>query len=187
MAMPMDFWLQHAPVLTVLLPAMTAVVLLLLGDSGGEHGHDGDGVGLRRRLSLASVALGLLMAGALVVHAASGELMVYRLGEWPAPFGIVMVVDRLSAHLQLHLVDLPGHGASAGYSGQGNDGGVRAGAGFRAFLAFLDQPLYGGSRQCKKRCFGWSIPALNQRKYAEGFSDDVVGCRDPSWHADVFG
>ena len=95
------FWNLHAPVLVVLLPAMTAVVLLLLGDSGGEHGHDGDGVAVRRRLSLGSVVLGLAMAAALVSFAASGELKVYRVGEWPAPFGIVLLVDRLSALMLL--------------------------------------------------------------------------------------
>ena len=95
------FWNLHAPVLVVLLPAMTAVVLLLLGDSGGEHGHDSDGVAVRRRLSLGSVVLGLAMAAALVSFAASGELKVYRVGEWPAPFGIVLLVDRLSALMLL--------------------------------------------------------------------------------------
>jgi len=35
--------------------------------------------------------------------------MVYRLGDWPAPFGIVMVVDRLSAMMVLltYLVAVP--------------------------------------------------------------------------------
>ena len=109
----MSFWLQHAPVLSVVLPMLTAVVLLLIGDPGGMAGQGGthDDAALRwhRRISLASASLGLLMAAGLVQHATGGELLVYRLGEWPAPFGIVMVVDRLSALMVLltYLVAVP--------------------------------------------------------------------------------
>jgi multicomponent K+:H+ antiporter subunit D len=99
------FWLQHAPVLSVLLPSFTAMVLLLLGDNDGMSaqggGHDMGRLRWRRRLSLASVLLGSVMAVGLVVRASGGELLVYRLGEWPAPFGIVMVLDRLSALMVL--------------------------------------------------------------------------------------
>lgn len=108
-----SFWLQHAPVLSVVLPLLTAVVLLLVGDAGGMAGlggaHDDAALRWRRRISLGSAGLGLLMAAGLVQHAAGGELLVYRLGEWPAPFGIVMVVDRLSALMVLltYLVAVP--------------------------------------------------------------------------------
>jgi multicomponent K+:H+ antiporter subunit D len=95
------FWLQHAPVLSVLLPSFTAMGLLLLGDFGGMAGqgggHGSARVRWRRRLSLSSVVLGTVMAAGLVWRAASGELLVYQLGEWSAPFGIVLVLDRLSA------------------------------------------------------------------------------------------
>jgi len=93
--------LAHAPVLPVLLPLFTAVLLLLLGDRSGGHGHDGEGMALRRRLSLGSVVLGLLLAVWLLTVADGGALQVYRLGEWPAPFGIVLVLDRLSALMLL--------------------------------------------------------------------------------------
>ena len=99
------FWMLHAPVLSVLLPAFTAMGLLLLGDGGaasGLGGGHGDGRATGRRLlSMASVLLGTLMAVGLVWRAASGELVVYELGEWPAPFGIVLVLDRLSALMVL--------------------------------------------------------------------------------------
>ncbi|WP_334134466.1 monovalent cation/H+ antiporter subunit D [Tepidimonas sp.] len=99
------FWGQHAPVLSVLLPSFTAVALLLLGDQGGLSpqggGHEGQRLAWRRRLSFASALLGLVMAAALVARASSGELQVYELGEWPAPFGIVLVLDRLSALMVL--------------------------------------------------------------------------------------
>ena len=51
------FWLQHAPVLSVLLPSFTAVVLLLLGDSSGSAGQGGTRLDTRLRWRRA-VALG---------------------------------------------------------------------------------------------------------------------------------
>lgn len=109
----LDFWGNHAPVLAVLLPAFTAVLLLLLGDHDGMSalggGHGTSRLRWRRRLALGSTALGLVMAVGLVWRASGGELTVYELGEWPAPFGIVLVVDRLSALMVLltALIALP--------------------------------------------------------------------------------
>jgi multicomponent K+:H+ antiporter subunit D len=85
---------DHLPIVPVLLPALTAVVLLLLGDGPGKRP-------LARRIALASVALGLLAAWGLADRAATGALTVYRLGDWPAPFGIVLVIDRLAALMLL--------------------------------------------------------------------------------------
>lgn len=98
-----SFWLLHAPVLTVLLPLFTAVGLLLLGDPAGVPGggHGDSLLRWRRRLAMGSMLLGAFMAVQLVLHAGAGELLVYQLGEWPAPFGIVLVVDRLSALMVL--------------------------------------------------------------------------------------
>jgi multicomponent K+:H+ antiporter subunit D len=91
----------HLAILPVLLPAATAMALLLLGDAAGDAPHE---QGERKRrwargIAIASVALGLLVAARLVLeaHAGEGALRVYRVGDWPAPFGIVLVVDRLSA------------------------------------------------------------------------------------------
>ena len=98
-----DLWQLHAPILPVLLPSLTAIVLLLLGDQGEG------GLRWSRRWSLASVVLGLALSVGLVGAAGAGEPIVYRLGEWPAPYGIVLVVDRLGAMMLLltSLVALP--------------------------------------------------------------------------------
>jgi multicomponent K+:H+ antiporter subunit D len=92
-------WLDHLPVLVVVLPALTAVALLFIGDGGsdaqGGHGHRR--LPWARRVSLASVALFGVLAALLVQRVAGGEILVYRVGEWPAPFGIALVVDRLGA------------------------------------------------------------------------------------------
>ena len=81
---------QHLPIAPVLLPAVTAVLLLALGDSARR-------MAWVRRLAMVSALLGAGLSWQLVEHAAAGVLTVYRVGDWPAPFGIVLVVDRLSA------------------------------------------------------------------------------------------
>jgi len=93
----------HLPILPVLLPSLAAIVLLLIGDHGadahGSHGHHR--LLWARRISLASCLLLLGVAVLLVAQAAGGELQVYRVGEWPAPYGIALVIDRLSAMMLL--------------------------------------------------------------------------------------
>ena len=88
---------MHMPVLPVLLPLFTAVILLIMGDQGGEASHGGPLLKRRRLLSLTAVVLGAVLSWSLVAEAASGVLNVYPLGGWPAPFGIVLIIDRLSA------------------------------------------------------------------------------------------
>jgi multicomponent K+:H+ antiporter subunit D len=82
----------HLPVLPVLLPAAAGMLLLVLGDAG-----------LQRARIVALTAAGLVaaVAIALFLQADTGALTVYRLGNWPAPFGIVLVVDRLAALMLL--------------------------------------------------------------------------------------
>ena len=89
----------HLPVLPVLLPAFTGMLLLLIGDAPGGHGSGR--LKWVRRISLLSVGLSLVLGLSLVTEAAGGGLHVYRLGDWPAPFGIVLVIDRLSALMVL--------------------------------------------------------------------------------------
>lgn len=48
-------------------------------------------------INLGSTLLLLAIAVALLVDAADGSYGVYALGDWPAPFGIVLVQDRLAA------------------------------------------------------------------------------------------
>jgi multicomponent K+:H+ antiporter subunit D len=83
------------------------MLLLLIGDAGGEHGCH---AGCRRRIALASVAAGACcFALKLAIRPRIPAPAVYRVGDWPAPFGIVLVVDRLSALMLVltRLVALP--------------------------------------------------------------------------------
>jgi multicomponent K+:H+ antiporter subunit D len=80
--------MSHWLVLPVLLPAMMAGFLVL------ALRHD---LVLQRTASLASTAACLAIAVGLLVQASTGTVAVYELGDWPAPFGIVLVADRLAA------------------------------------------------------------------------------------------
>jgi multicomponent K+:H+ antiporter subunit D len=75
-------------VLAILVPAAAAILMLL---AGPERVH------LHRMLGLLSCVALAAIAGALFARAAAGEVMVYALGDWAAPFGIVLVIDRLAA------------------------------------------------------------------------------------------
>jgi multicomponent K+:H+ antiporter subunit D len=82
---------NHLVVLPIVLPAITAGLLLLLSGNLKRV----------RVLSLASLVVLLAVTIALLTQAASGTYQTYALSDWSAPFGIVMVVDRLSALLVL--------------------------------------------------------------------------------------
>jgi multicomponent K+:H+ antiporter subunit D len=56
---------------------------------------------LKGGISLAAALLLLLLAAILAVRAGESPAFVYPLGDWPAPFGIVLVADRLSALMVL--------------------------------------------------------------------------------------
>lgn len=83
--------LDHLPVAPVLLPLATAAGMLLLGE--GRRGW-------KALINTASTALGLALAVALLwrVQAEGATAYgVYLPGNWPVPYGIVLVADRLSA------------------------------------------------------------------------------------------
>jgi len=79
--------MTHWPILPVVLPALAAGVLAAANPR----------LWVARSIGLGSCALLLVFALRLVLLAADGEQRVYALGDWPAPFGIVLVLDRLSA------------------------------------------------------------------------------------------
>lgn len=80
--------MNHWLVLPLLVPALVAPLIALLARGG---------IVPARILSVASALLVLLLAVILLGMAADGEIRTYALGNWPAPFGIVLVLDRLSA------------------------------------------------------------------------------------------
>ena len=97
MSMFMEFWQAHFPIFSILLPMTTAIILILLGNPGAACLQADWRQPIRHIISWVSGILGLLLAIGLVNHALSGEIKIYELSEWSAPFGIVLVVDRLAA------------------------------------------------------------------------------------------
>jgi len=87
---------EHLPILPILLPLAAAMILALMSE-------------FKRRtkitISVISAVLQLLVAAALVVKADmavdASPAAVYLLGNWAPPFGIVLMVDRLSALMLL--------------------------------------------------------------------------------------
>mgnify|MGYP002735272273 CR=1 FL=1 len=84
--------ISHLTVLPVALPLLTAMPLLLR-----RHGI----IRFKRMISVASTAILTLISLALVMRASGGEITYYALGDWQPPFGIVLVLDRLSALMVL--------------------------------------------------------------------------------------
>lgn len=81
--------MQHLPILPILIPLLAGVLMLLPPVAGHL---------LRQRLlSLVAIVLLLLVAVALLLNSQQGPIQLYALGDWPAPFGIQLVVDRLAA------------------------------------------------------------------------------------------
>ncbi|MBY5933522.1 monovalent cation/H+ antiporter subunit D [Tateyamaria omphalii] len=84
--------MMHWIILPVVLPALLAPLI------GFVMRHD---IVLARTASVAGTVTFLAIAVGLTSMAADGTTHVYRLGDWPAPFGIVLVLDRLSALMLL--------------------------------------------------------------------------------------
>jgi multicomponent K+:H+ antiporter subunit D len=113
--------MSHWIVAPILLPALTAVVLIAMRRSA---------MLLQRLFSAFSAACLLVLAAGLWSLASDGP-MSYALGDWPAPFGIVLVLDRLSA-LMLLIASIVAFAALA-YAVVGWD---RRGAHFHALFHF---------------------------------------------------
>ena len=83
---------MHLPILPVVLPLFAGIALLALRNAP---------LALQRGLSLAATLALIPLAFALIGSAADGTHLVYQLGDWMAPYGIVLVVDRLAAWMLL--------------------------------------------------------------------------------------
>ena len=97
----MSDWMDHLTIAPIVVPLLAGTLLLLIDD--------------RRRTIKATLAVGsalamvalavllLLMADGTVGGEAgnAGVVRIYRLGDWPSLFGIVLVLDRLAALMVL--------------------------------------------------------------------------------------
>jgi multicomponent K+:H+ antiporter subunit D len=81
-------WTDHLLIAPIIVPMLAGAAMILAGD--------------RRRgtvvaLGLGSTLLLVALSAVLLRIAGTPEVRVYRLGNWPALFGIVLELDRLSA------------------------------------------------------------------------------------------
>ncbi|HLV28648.1 MAG TPA: monovalent cation/H+ antiporter subunit D [Burkholderiaceae bacterium] len=90
----MSAWMQHFPILPVVIPLFCGALMLVVRD-GNRRGRVT--LGFLSIVAQLGVAISLLAmsAGFIPTNWPDG-VGVYLLGDWPAPFGIVAVVDRLS-------------------------------------------------------------------------------------------
>jgi len=84
--------MNHWIIAPIVLPAVVAPFIIMVI----RYHRD-----LQRVFSVASVVALNVIALVLLAQAADGSIGVYELGDWPAPFGIVLVLDRLSALMVL--------------------------------------------------------------------------------------
>ena len=79
-------WTHHAPALLIVVPLLVAPVLILIRQS-----H------LAWAAATATSAIAFAIAVSLTLDVLAGREPYYEMGSWPAPFGIALSVDALSA------------------------------------------------------------------------------------------
>ena len=84
--------MTHWLIAPVILPALLAPFIVL---AARYH------IGIQRVFSVAGVVALIAIAAGMVVQVADGSVLLYQLGDWAAPFGIVLVGDRLSTMMVL--------------------------------------------------------------------------------------
>jgi len=93
------FLLQHLPILPVAIPLFAGALLLLARDHQRRFKTGVNLLSLFAQLAVAITLVSLTLGG--IASNWPHGVGVYLLGDWPAPFGIVVVVDRLSAAMLL--------------------------------------------------------------------------------------
>ncbi len=84
--------MNHIAIIPLLLPLFTGICLLLLR----EQRHY-----VKRAIAGISSLAQIGVAFALLQQVSNGDILVYALSNWPAPFGITLVADRLAAFMVL--------------------------------------------------------------------------------------
>ncbi len=103
--------MNHLILAPVILPAILAPLIVL------AMRHE---ITLQRVFSVAGSAALVVIAFLLFGQAETGQIQVYEMGNWPAPFGIVLVLDRLSA-LMVMMTSILGLGVALYAMGSGWD------------------------------------------------------------------
>lgn len=114
--------MNHLMIMPIVIPLLTGAFLLVM------YRYN---IGRQRSLSIGSTLLLVVFAVWALLQAGVTDYTLYRLGNWQPPFGIVLVLDRLSAIMLLltALLSL----FCALYASRGSD---REGSHFHALLQF---------------------------------------------------
>lgn len=127
---------DHLIIAPILLPLVAGAAMLLFNERSRTLKAAAN---LASTFALVGIAAVLLqMADAPSMGPSSASVSVYRLGDWPAPFGIVLVLDRLSA-LMLFLTSVLAAASVVFSLAQWH----RAGAHFHSLFQFLLMGLNG--------------------------------------------
>ena len=84
--------MTHWIIAPIILPALIAPFIVL---AARHH------IAIQRTVSVAGVLALVVLSAGLAWHVSDGSVIYYRLGDWAAPFGIVIVGDRLSTMMVL--------------------------------------------------------------------------------------
>ncbi|MEN8896904.1 MAG: monovalent cation/H+ antiporter subunit D, partial [Yoonia sp.] len=84
--------MTHWLILPIVLPAFIAPFIVFAARYQ---------IGIQRVISVASIMAIIGIALGLSWQTSDGNVLLYRLGDWAAPFGIVLVGDRLSTLMVL--------------------------------------------------------------------------------------
>ena len=107
--------MTHWLIAPVVLPAILAPFIVL---AARYH------IGIQRVFSVVGVLILIIISGGLVWATSDGTVLLYQLGDWAAPFGIVVVGDRLSTMMVLLTVVLALfvliYAISSGWDDRGN-------------------------------------------------------------------
>ncbi len=88
-------WTDHVVIAPILVPLLAGALMVLAGEGRRRLNA---ALGLASTVALVVLAVALLrLADATVPGTDNAAVRVYRLGDWPAAFAIVLVLDRLSA------------------------------------------------------------------------------------------
>ena len=104
----MSGWINHLTITPIVIPLLAGTLMLLIGERRRPFKA---AIGIASALlQLAAAILLLLLADGAIAGTDAAAVRVYRLGDWPSLFGIVLVLDRLSA-LMLVLTGVLGFAA----------------------------------------------------------------------------
>lgn len=123
----------HEIIVPIVLPLVAGAMLLLLEKASSSW---------VRPLSLMSTALLAVFSAALLMQASAGEVQAYLLGNWRAPWGIALALDRLSA-LMVLLTALVACGALLYAVGGADQEGAKGRGHFHALFQFQLMGLNG--------------------------------------------